>query len=140
MVIRLPKPHRPMHELCVVMYAMSFIWRAVSDKSIRESKFMSRIGQNYSRKNSCRESDKTIRELEFMSRISNRSIRESEFMSRIGQNYSRKKFMSRIGQNYSRIRIHVENIEQKYSRIRIHVENRTKLFENKTPAEAFTLA
>ena len=70
--------------------------------------FRTKVFEN---QNSCRESDKTIRGLEFMSRISNRSIRESEFMSRIGQNYSRKKN---------------------------HVENRTKLFENKTPAEAFT--
>ena len=75
----------------------------ISDKSIRESEFMSRIGQKYWRiriylenqtkvfekQNSCRESDKRIRELEFMSRIG-----------------------------------------QKYSRIRIHVENRTKVFEN----------
>ena len=94
------------------------VWRGVSDKSIRESEFMSRIGQNYSRKqihvenrtklfenqNSYRESDKSIRELELYScRESNRSIRESRFMARI---------------------------EQKYSRIRIHGENRTKVFEN----------
>ena len=101
-----------------------------SDKSIRESEFVARIGQKYSRirihvenieqkysririhvenrikvfenQNSWRESDKTIRESESW-RESNKSIRESKFMARI---------------------------EQKYSRIRIHVENRTKLFEN----------
>ena len=99
----------------------------ISNRSIRELEFMSRIGQNYSGIRIHGENRTKVFENQNSWRELNRSIRELEFVSRIGQNYSKIRIqVENTEQKYSRIRIHGENIEQNYSRIRIHGENRTK--------------
>ena len=69
--------------------------------------FRTKVFEN---QNSCRESDKTIREKKFMSKIGQNYLRIRIHVENIEQKYSKIRIHGEnIEQKYSRIRIHGEN-------------------------------